>query len=181
MWNKNINYWLNHCNIARGLLFFGAPCRSGSVTTWMGDTTDCFYWTLVVGWPATSLACACSVHIVDFRQHVHLIGCGDQRAGVQTVRQNITKIVSDQDAVLPLARVKGYVWHWYNAIFKTIAGAAVLILPNLSLWVDTCDSRLTCITWCLYTVLCGSKESSPRWNRGSIALMAENLSVRLAG
>ena len=43
------------------------------------------------------------------------------------------KIVSDQDAVLPLARVKGYVWHWYNAIFKTIAGAAILRLLNLSL------------------------------------------------
>ena len=61
------------------------------------------------------------------------------------------KIVSDQDAVLPLARVKGYVWHWPNTIFKTIAGAAVLALLNLSLWANTCDSRLTCITRCLYT------------------------------
>ena len=60
-------------------------------------------------------------------------------------------LVSDQDAVLPLACVKGYVWHWYNAIFKTIAGVSVLKLLNLSLWASTCDSRLTCITRCLYT------------------------------
>ena len=43
------------------------------------------------------------------------------------------KIISDQDAVLPLARVKGYVWHWYNTIFNIIAGAAVLKFLNLSL------------------------------------------------
>ena len=60
------------------------------------------------------------------------------------------RIVSDQDAVLPVACVKGYVWHWYNTIFKTIAGVTVLTLLNLSLWANTCDSRLTCITRCLY-------------------------------
>ena len=58
----------------------------------MGDTADCFNWTLVVGLPAAFLACACSVNIVDSLQHVQLIGCGDQRAGVQTVRQNITEL-----------------------------------------------------------------------------------------
>ena len=105
---------------------------------------------MVVGWPAASLACACSVNIVDSLQHVHLIGCGDQRAGVQTVRQNITKLSVTKMLCCHWARAIGYVWHWYNAIFKTIAGVPVLKLPNLSLWANTCDSRLTCITRCLY-------------------------------
>ena len=45
-----------------------------------------------VGWPAASLACACSVNIIDSVQHVRLIGCGDQRAGVQKVCQSIFKL-----------------------------------------------------------------------------------------
>ena len=61
--------------------------------------------------PVKLVQCACFVNIVESVKHVQLIGCGDQRAGVQTVRQNMTKIINDQDAVLPLARVKGYVWH----------------------------------------------------------------------
>ena len=60
----------------------------GWVTRWLTVSN----WTLVVGWPASFLACACSVNIVDSLQHVQLIGCGNQRAGVQTVRQNITKL-----------------------------------------------------------------------------------------
>ena len=40
-------------------------------------------------------------------QHVQLVGCVDQRAGVQTVRQNITELsVTKTDALLPLTRVK---------------------------------------------------------------------------
>ena len=42
-------------------------------------------------------------------QHVQLIGCGDQRAGTDSAPEYY-RIVSDQVAVPPLARVKGYVW-----------------------------------------------------------------------
>ena len=51
------------------------------------------------------IACACSVDIVNSVQHVQLIGCGDQMAGVQTAPEPY-KIISDQDGVLPVTRVK---------------------------------------------------------------------------
>ena len=92
--NACVSSWSSRSSVACSQW---SSARSGSVTTWMGDTADSLFgwlsnWTLVVGWPAAFLACACSVNIVDSLQHVQLIGCGDQRAGVQTVRQNITKL-----------------------------------------------------------------------------------------
>ena len=73
-----------------------------------------------------------------------------QRAGVQTVRQNIAKLSVTKTLCCHWRALWGYVWHFYNTIFKTIAGAAVLKLLSLSLWANTCDSRLTCITRYLY-------------------------------
>ena len=88
-------------------------------------------WTLVVGWPAAFLACACSVNIVDSLQYVQLIGCGDQRAGVQTVRQNIKELSVTKTLCCHWRMFKGYVWHWYNTIFKTIAGVCCSDTPKL--------------------------------------------------
>ena len=57
----------------------------------------------------------------------------------------------------PVARVKGYVWHWYNTISRMIVGVAVLRPQTCLCEATHATSRLTCIIWCLYTVLRVSK------------------------
>ena len=121
------------------------------LSTWMGDTlTDCFQLDSGCGLTSCvpSLRMLCKYCWFSTACPINRLWGSKGRSSDSAPEHY--KIVSDQDAVLPLVRVKGYVWHWYNTIFKTIAGAAVLKLLNLFLWANTCNSRLTCITRCLY-------------------------------
>ena len=75
--------------------------------------------------------------------------------------QNNTKIISDQEVMLPVARKECTP---VNTILKTIAGAVVLKLKNLPLSVNTCEDQSEPYNlYNLVLVLHGSQILTCKW------------------